>query len=180
MFWISRPPYLRWTAVGVLIVVTLWLEIRPDSTVFHPHLIRDVAVGEPIDDAIRWEQIPAGALPHTSATGFAARPLVAGEPLLASDTTDMALAPPTGWWVVELDRPSDAVPGAAVQLVILPEPGISPVPPVGGVVMPVRQPQAGFGSGGVSGSVAVPPDRAATAAVAITNDRVSVLIQYPD
>jgi len=180
VFWISRPPYARWTAIGLLIVVSLWFEVRPDSVVLHPFLVRDVAVGEPVEEAIRWEQIPSGTLTATRGTGFAARPLSVGEPLLASDTTALALTPPDGWWVVELDLPSDAVAGAAIQLVILPEPGTSPLPPVGGIIMSVREPDRGFGSGGLIGSVAVPPDQAATAAVAIANDRVSVLIQYPD
>lgn len=177
MLWLERPPYWRWALVGLLAVVSLWLELRPDDSVDHPFLARDVAVGEPVEGALVWRSLPEGALETATAAGFAARPLTAGQPLVRGDVVPDPVAAPPGWWIVEVEVPSEAAAGGRVQLVVLPEPGRRPLQPIEGVAVEVRP--AGYEGGNPVASVAVPPDRAATAAAAIAEQRVSVLVQPP-
>lgn len=175
MLWIARPPYLRWTLIGLLVLVSLWLELKPSTTASHPYLTRDLIRGEPVHDALEWRDIAQGVVEPVSGTGFADRRLTAGQPLLPGDTTDVAITAPPGWWLVDVAVPAEAAAGTQVQLVVLPHPGHRPIPPIGGVVTGVRP--ANFEGDGLIGSVAFPPDRAATAAVAIAEKRVSVLLQ---
>ena len=76
---------------------------------------------------------------------------------------------------MDVDLPAEATVGTRVQLVILPSPGHLPVPPVGGLVTGVRG--GPYEDDPLIGTVAFPPDRAATAAVAVAEKRVSVLVQ---
>ena len=170
----SRPPYARWTLVGLLVLVSLWLEIRPTPTVTHPFLNRDLARGELVEEALEWREIARGVLDPVPGTGFANRSLVAGQPLLVGDTVEVARRVPSGWWVLDLPVPSGASSGTRIQLVVLAEAGHQPVPPIGGIVTGVRP--AEYAGDGPVASVAFPPDLAATAAVAIAEDRVSVLV----
>lgn len=171
----ARPPYIRWILVGLLVVVSLWLEIRPVQTVRHPYLTRDLVAGEPVAGALEWREIAGGVLEPVSGTGFAGRSLVAGQPLLRGDTVATAKLIPPGWWVLDLPVPSEAVSGTRIQLVVLPDGDRQPVPPIGGIVTDVRSPE--YGGDETIGSVAFPPDRAATAAVAIAGDNVAVLLE---
>ncbi len=175
MIWLSRPPYVRWALIGLLVLVSLWLELRPSYNVIHPFLTRDVAQGAPLDGAIEWREVPPGVLDPVAGTGFASRPLAAGQPLLGGDTTEAAIAVPAGWWLVDVAVPVEAAAGTMVQLVVLPSPGHQAIPPIGGLVTAVRP--AAYEDDGLVGSVAFPPDRAATAAVAVAEERVSVLVQ---
>ena len=174
MLWMSRPPYVRWTFIGLLVLVSLWLEIRPTPTVSHPFLTRDLARGEPVGEALEWREIPGGVLEPVAGIGLANHRLAEGQPLLQGDTVEIALQVPPGWWVLDLPVPSEATAGTRIQLVVLPEAGHQPVPPIGGIVTAVRK--AEYAGDGPVGSVAFPPDLAATAAVAIAEDRVSVLV----
>jgi len=175
VLWISRPPYVRWTLIGLVVLVSLWLELRPSPTVGHPFLTRDLGRGESVDDALEWREIPPGVLEAVSGTGFANRPLAGGQPLLPGDTTDMSTSVPGGWWLVDVAVPVEATAGTRVQLVILPSPGHLPVAPIGGLVTGVRS--GPYDDDGLIGTVALPPDRAATAAVAVAEKRVSVLVE---
>lgn len=161
--------------VGFLVIASLWMEIRPTPTARHPYLARDVTPGEPVESALEWRDIARGVLEPVDGTGFARRRLTAGQPLLVGDTTDEARAAPSGWWLVDVTVPAETSAGSQVQLVILPAPGHRAVPPIGGLVTAVRPGE--YDGDSVIGSVAFPPDLAATAAVAIAEDRVSVLVQ---
>ena len=174
MLWMSRPPYVRWTFIGALLLVSLWLEIRPTPTVSHPYLTRDLARGAPVEEALEWRKISKGVLDPVPGTGFANRRLVEGQPLLKGDTVESGLQVPPGWWLLDLPLPSETAPGTRVQLVVLPDAGNQPVPPIGGIVTDVRPSE--YAGDGPVGSVAFPPDLAATAAVAIAEDRISVLV----
>ena len=171
----ARPPYARWTFVGLLVLVSLWLELRPTTTVTHPFLTRDLIHGEPVESALEWRRIAEGVLEPVPGHGFADRRLTAGQPLLRGDTTDVSIVVPAGWWLVDVVVPAEAAVGMQVQLVILPSPGHRPVPPIGGLVTKVRP--ADYEADELIGSVALPPDRAATAAVAIAEKQVSVLLK---
>ena len=175
MLWLDRPPYIRWAVVGLLVIASLWMEIRPTPTARHPYLARDVTPGEPVETALEWRDIARGVLEPVEGTGFARRRLTAGQPLLIGDTTDQATAAPTGWWLVDVTVPAEASAGSQVQLVILPSPGHRAIPPIGGLVTAVRPGE--YDGDGLIGSVAFPPDLAATAAVAIAENRVSVLVE---
>ena len=175
MLWISRPPYVRWTLIGLVVLTSLWLELRPSPTVSHPFLSRDLERGQPVEDAVEWRDIAPGVLEPVPGTGFADRRLSEGQPLLPGDTTDVSIEVPPGWWLVDVNVPSEATAGTRVQLVILPSPGHLPVPPIGGLVTGVRS--GPYEDEGLVGTVAFPPDRAATAAVAVAEDRVSVLVE---
>lgn len=178
MLWIARPPYVRWTIIGLVVVTSLWLELRPSPTVSHPFLSRDLERGEPVEEAIEWRDIAPGVLDPVPGTGFADRRLAGGQPLLPGDTTDVSMDVPSGWWLVDVDVPAEATVGTRVQLVILPSPGHLPVPPIGGLVTGVRG--GPYEDDPLVGTVAFPPDRAATAAVAVAERRVSVLVQAYD
>ncbi|MCY3538611.1 MAG: hypothetical protein OXH10_01935 [bacterium] len=175
MLWLTRPPYLRWAMVGLLVVVSLWIEIRPTSQVSHPFIVHDLARGEPVEGALEWRDIPEDVLEPVYGIGFADRDLPAGHPLLPGDTTDTPIEVPPGWWLLDVAVPADTTAGMTVQLVILPGLGDQPVAPIGGVVAGVRPSE--YANKGLIGSVAFPPDQAATAAVAIAEDQVSVLIE---
>ena len=97
--------------------------------------------------------------------------------MLPSDTSLDRFVAPEGWWVVELELPADAEIGSSIQLVILPEVGLPAASPIPGYVVTIGSQGDRFGTAGQPGSVAFAPASAATAAVAIANNRVSVLIQ---
>lgn len=177
MLWIEKPPYWRWALVGLLVVTSLWLELRPDAAVDHPFLSRDVARGEAVEESLVWRRVPEGVLERVEASGFAARPLVSGQPLLRGDAVPRPVTAPPDWWIVEVEVPTEAAAGGRVQLVVLPEPGSRPLTPIEGVVVQVRP--AGYEGGNPVASVAVPPESAATAAAAIAEQRVSALVQPP-
>jgi len=178
VLWIARPPYVRWTLIAVLVLVSLWLELRPSPGVSHPFLSRDLARGEPVEDALEWRDIAPGVLEPVPGTGFARRRLLGGQPLLPGDATDVPITVPVGWWLVDVAVPAEASAGTHVQLVILASPGHQPVPPIAGLVTGVRS--GPYEDDGLIGTVALPPDRAATAAVAVAEKRVSVLLQAYD
>ena len=159
----------------MLVIVSLWLEIRPTDTVPHPFLTRDLVRGEPVEDALEWRPVAQGVLEPMQGIGYADRRLTAGQPLVTGDTTDVPAMVPPGWWLVDVAVPAEAAAGTQVQLVILPSLGHRPIPPIGGLVTGVRP--AEYQGDGLIGAVALPPDRAATAAVAIAEERVSVLVQ---
>lgn len=71
-------PICRWSLIGVLVLLSLWLEIRPEPTVSHPYLVRDLARGEPVADALEWRYIARGVLEAVAGVGFADRPLTTG------------------------------------------------------------------------------------------------------
>ena len=177
VLWLTRPPYLRWSLVGLMVIVSLWVEIRPTSSARHPYVTRDVARGESVEGALEWRTVAGGVLEPVLGTGFADRDLTTGHPLLPGDTTDAPILVPPGWWLLDVAVPAETTAGMSVQLVILPPSGERALPPIGGLVTSVRP--GDYQSDGLVGSVAFPPARAATAAVAIAEDRVSVLIEGP-
>ncbi len=171
----THPPYLRWTLVGLLIAVSLWVELRPESITTHPYLTRDVPRGESLEGATEPRRLPAGVLDPVAETGYASRDLTAGQPLLAGDLTPSAIIVPPGWWVLDVPVPAATSAGTNIQLVILPSAGGTSPEPIAGLVTAVRADE--YESDEVMGSVAFPPERAATAAVAIAEDKVSVLTE---
>lgn len=81
---------------------------------------------------------------------------------------------PSGWWLLDLPVPSQAVPGTLIQLVVLPEAGHQSIPSIGGIVVDVHP--AEYEGDGLVGSIVFPPEFASTTAVSIAEDRISVLV----
>ena len=101
MYWLQRPPYLRWAAAAILIVGAAAWDFRPEPTDLVPFLIGAVPAGDPIEEAdLEWREVPAGIVvaPNLSHP-VAAVDLRAGDPLLASMLRGRASIP-EGWWEV--------------------------------------------------------------------------------
>ena len=162
----------------------VWLDLRPPDTVQVPFAGADIAVGDrPAAADVEWTDIPEGvvAQPVTrdelaGAAQFG-RNVAAGDPILASDLVEQDSGVPSDWWILAMDLPFDTHPGQNVQLVVLPTQGLEPPAPIPAVVVRPAQNESGlFGSSAGAGQLAVPPEHAATAAAAVAENRVSVLL----
>lgn len=167
MFWLTRPPYLRWALAGLVLIVGVTLELRPPRTTPHPFAIETIGVGEQIDETrVRWRDVPTDLLAPVDLPVTAMRRIEAGDPVLAgtgAGNDDGAI--PAGWWAIELDMPAGARAGMPVRVVT--HDGTAD-----GVVIEVRD-----GDFGVrSGLVAVPDELAHTVATALLDSSVAVLL----
>lgn len=178
MFWLSRPPYLQWAATIGIIVIIVWLEIRPAATVMHPFVAEDVPAGAPVEEVVALRSIPDGVLAPVEVTGYAARALEAGAPLLPGDIVSEPAAVPDGWWALALDLPPGTLAGSPIQLVVIPGPGEPGVDPLPGVVVVAPVDGGVFGES-APGLAAFAPEHAASAAVAIANREAQVLVGSP-
>lgn len=169
VFWLRRPPYLRWLAAAAIVSVAVLIEFGGRGTEPYPFVAAPIASGAAVVDALEWNEVPAGLLPDPGdPDGRAARALAAGEPLTATATN--ATAPiPAGWWSVPVPLPPTAQAGASVRLVS-PEEGID----VEGVV--TTPSESGAFATTADGLVAVPPDAAAGVARAIGRSSLVVLV----
>lgn len=161
MYWLQRPPYLRWAAAVLLLAGAALWDLRGDPTVLHPYLARDVAAGAPIAAAdLEWREIPAGvaAAPDLSAP-VAAVDLRAGEPLVAAVLQGPVVVP-DGWWGVPVQVGAAARAGDHVLLVVT-----DPMTAVAGIVV---TPQRGdpYSLDFRPASVAVPAEAAPLVAAA--------------
>ncbi len=167
MFWLTRPPYFRWTLAALVVVGGVILEFAPESSVRHPFAVEPITVGEQIDQSrVRWRDVPVGLLSPVELPVTATRRIEAGEPILGAvvDPTRTG-AIPAGWWAIEVDVPSGARPGMAVRIV-------SYRGTTEGVVVDVRE--DGFGE--QRGLVAVTGDQATAVAEASLEGTVAILL----
>lgn len=123
MYWLQRPPYLRWAAAALLVAGAVAWDLRGTATSPHPFLTATVAAGSPIPaDAVEWRSVPAGLLDPPELDGrVAALDLDAGDPITTSVLTDPATAP-EGWWAVPITLGRHARPGDEVMLVTIDPP----------------------------------------------------------
>jgi hypothetical protein len=184
VYWFHRPRYARYTFAIVLILTAVWLDIRPEDTVQRPFAGSDIAAGDdPAVADIEWRTIPAnvGIDPITTedlavAPRFS-RSIQQGDPILRSDLARSDAGVPADWWILPFGLPPDSVPGQAVQIVVIPTQGVEAPPPIPAVVVrPAPSDPGLLGSSGGIGQVAVPPEHAATAAIAAAANRVSILL----
>lgn len=165
MFWLTRPPYLRWAAACLVVVVATWIEFRPDASTPHPFAVAPIGVGELVDaSVVEWRDVPVGLLAPVTLPLTSDRAVAPGEPILApSATPDTGV--PTGWWALELDLPAGARPGDPVRIVA--HTGVNR-----GVVVEVRD--GDFGER--TGLVAVPEDAADAVATAAADHGLVVMV----
>lgn len=167
MFWLSRPPYLRWLFAALIVVGGLVAELLPDRTARHPFAIDHVAVGQSVDHSdVVWREVPDGLLAPVILPHVAERAIRPGEPLLAGGNGAGGQGDiPAGWWAVELDLPAGARPGMAVRVV-------TASGTFDGIVAQVRD--GDFGER--TGLVALPGDHADRVAPAVLDRAVIVLL----
>ncbi|MEE8407128.1 MAG: hypothetical protein V3S32_08260 [Acidimicrobiia bacterium] len=169
MLWLASPPIGRWVAAGLLVVIAIWVEFRPDPLVDHPFAIEAIAAGEdltPTNTEIR--RIPSGLLDQVHPNAVAAVAIEKGEPILASDVGDGDSAIPPGWWVISADVPTIARAGDQVKVVLLDSGKV-----VEGVIA-FSVPDDPFAA--TSGGIAVAPTSASEVAVAAADSRIAVLV----
>ncbi len=169
MLWLQRPPWVKWSVTGLVVITAIWIEVAPDPSVMHPFATIDISPGDPIG-ALNTEEIrvPAGLLDPVIPGSHATGRIRAGEPVLASDTGEASSLVPSGWWVVAADLPPTARVGDPVQMILL-DNGRA----VAGIVAsePSDDPFGESKSG-----VAVEPEWAAEVAIAAASGRVAVLL----
>lgn len=171
MFWLTRPPYLRWAAAVLLLIAALAWDLRGRSGVPYPFAAQPIAAGTAIEEAdVEWRTMPAGALamPDLSVP-IAARAIPAGEPILPS-AVDADAGIPHGWWAVPVALPAAAVIGSRVRLIATD----SRLESEGIVVAAGSTDLLSISDAGL---VAVPPERATAIATAAVAGTLIVLIE---
>lgn len=167
MFWLARPPYVRWAIATLVLVTGLVVELLPEATLPHPFATVPVAVGAAVDDSVvEWRDVPAGLFDSVELPLTATRPLAPGDPVLRADpvATDTA-GIPADWWGIELPLPLGARPGMRVRVV-------TDLVVATGVIVESRE--GDFGER--TGLVALPDGPASEVAAAALGGTVAVLI----
>lgn len=169
MYWLTRPPLLRYLAAAMLIATGLAIELRPEPTLPHPFAMASIPPGTTITEAdVRFRDVEAGLLPSISLPAIARVPIASGDPLIPAMLSAAGESAPEGWWSLEVPVPLGAVPGMDVLLV---SDGLVEVT---GMIVAVL-PGDDFG-GGPIGLVAVPPDSTAAIATALNENRLVPLL----
>lgn len=161
MYWLPRPPYLRWAAAALLVLGAFAWDQRAPAAALHPFAARPVPAGEAIEASyIAWKEVPAGLLAAPDLEGAtAAVDLAAGDPLVEAVLRRGAAAP-QGWWEVTVAVGAHAAAGDEVLLVV-----IDPPLTVRGVVVSPQQGDA-YSLDYRPAVVAVPEEAAAVVAAA--------------
>ena len=170
MFWLTRPPYLRWAAAAAVVLVALLWDLRNEAKMPYPFAASSIAAGTPIAESmVEWRKLPEGAmaLPDLS-DPVAVRDLPAGEPIVPSAVSGAPVIP-DGWWSIPVPLSQGAVPGSRVRLID----ALSGLE-VDGVVVSTGTDD--LMSLDTSGLVAVPPDTAAAIAISAAEGALVVLL----
>jgi hypothetical protein len=179
VYWFRRPPYLRWVAAALLIITAAWMDLRPQPTSLQPFAAADLDPGTVLDDTmIEWRSVPIGLLPPLdNPQGVILHRVSDGEPLVASVLSTRRIPTPAGWWTMEVQLPTGAVPGQEVQLILLPfGPDDDPRSVPGLVIAPAPADPDPLAIEPEPGLVAVPDSLAMMAAAAIAEGRVSTIL----
>lgn len=170
MYWLTRPPLLRWVAAAALLAGALAFDMSERRTEPFPFAARSLPAGAPVDDDdVEWRDVPTGLLGEVvPPAGIAIHAVTAGAPLVAGTVGDGAPIP-SGWWSVPIHLPPAAAIGAKVRLV-------ADHPPID-VQGVVSQPgSTGAFSVADPGAVAVPPHAAGPVVDAVRNGTLTVLV----
>lgn len=169
MLWLQRTPLLKLVAVGLVVSIALWLEVRPDPMVDYPFATAAIAPGDPIDAGnTEMRRVPDGLLEGPTPGDVALTAIPAGTPVLGSDTASADRVTPDGWWALSVDVPLGAAVGDLVRVVLLDTGSV-----VDGMVSSVSSADP-FGE--ETGAIAVAGDDSAEVAVAAANGRLAVLV----
>lgn len=169
MLWFEPLPWGRWALVLLVAAIAAYIELGPDPTVDHPFATVAIAPGDVIDSSnTESRSVPADLLEDTELGSIAKRPIMVGDPVLASDVGDVETTVPAGWWVVGVTLPDGAQAGDRVRLVLL-DTGLE----VEGVV---AHPGSDDPFDAADGGVAVPAESSAEVALAAADARLAVLI----
>jgi hypothetical protein len=169
MFWLRRPPYLRWVAAGALLLTGLAMDLTGPRVEPYPFASEPIGVGEHIDGVVEWREIPSGVLPQWEqpVSGVAATEIAAGDPLVPSLLAEVRV--PEGWWSVSVPLPVAAAPGTWLRVR-----DTSTGAVVDGVVV-----GAGHDTGfEIVGMVAFPAEDAARVADATADDALVVMVGH--
>lgn len=170
MHWLGRPPYLKWAAVTILVIVAFAWDASERATEPFPFAARTIARGQVLEpDDIEWRDVPSGTLSLPGLTEVsAAVAIVAGDPIVPS-----LLAPksslPRGWWAVPMALPLGTTQGMRVRLVFVDGTSVE-----GTVVQPAEEDSLGLASDGL---VAVDGVSADAVALAAANGDLVVLFE---
>ena len=161
MYWLPRPPYLRWAAAVLLVIGAFAWDRRAPAVQLRPFASRPLQAGEPIDAAaVAWRVVPTGLLASSDLEGAAAAvDLAAGDPLVEA-VLRRGPAVPEGWWEVPVALGAQADAGDEVMLVVL-----DPPTTVAGLVVSPQQGDS-YSLDYRPAVVAVPADSAALVAAA--------------
>jgi hypothetical protein len=115
MYWLRRPPYLRWLAAGLVVCVGLYLDTRSAPSVAYPFAAAPISIGESVTE-IEWREVPPDLLPvwESEVAGIATAPIPEGTPLLPSLLAEAAV--PAGWWSVTLPVSQPVAPGTPIRV----------------------------------------------------------------
>ena len=178
MFWLTRPPYLRWAAAALLLIAAMAWDLRGRTGVPYPFAAHRIAAGTAIgEDDVEWRTVPSGVLVSPDlrspdlAVPIASRAIDAGEPILPS-AIEAGKGIPDGWWSVPVTLPAAAVPGSRVRLITTEGRVESD-----GIVVAAGSTDLLSISG--AGLVAVPPQHATAVATAAVDGSLIVLIAPP-
>lgn len=116
MYWLRRPPYLRWIAAGIILMAGLAMDLRGGDVESYPFSAEAIPAGELVDSAVEWRDLPSGALPKWTGpvSGFARYDIASGDPLLPSSLAHVVV--PDGWWSVAIPLPVVAAPGTWLRV----------------------------------------------------------------
>ncbi len=157
-------------ATGLVIIVALWVEFRPDPTIEHPFATSPIQPGEEITSAnTELRKVPVGIFDQVVGPMVATSDIAQGDPILVSDTGVPGSLVPSEWWVVGVALPGNAARGDSVRIVLL---------ETGAVVPGVVSETAGTDPLDAStGGVAVAPLQTAEVARAAATGQVAVLVE---
>lgn len=172
MFLLARPPVMRWVAAAALVVAAMWADLRPPTVTEHPFLLVDVGAGQTIEESmVELRTILVGTFDPVELPIIAPRPMTIGDPVVATGSQPLPPAVPEGWLMVEVSVPAGTTVGADV-VVVVSDTDSSPLL-VSGLVV-----ETGIVGdfGDAVAACAFPPREAALVAVAISEQRASVLV----
>lgn len=174
MYWFHRPPYFRFSAALLLLVIALWGEFRPPTTEDFPVAISDISSGTLLtEEMFELRALPSGTVPLVPIQGVNRTDLHAGDLLRPSDISTNAVEIPPDWWTIAMPLDQDVHPGDQVRLILRVDDGV-----VDGIVVATGTDEAdNFGFSESVAIVAVPPDQAASVAQAVADRQIVALVR---
>ncbi len=169
MYWLRRPPFLRWLIAASLVVTGLAFEMDCGETERYPFAAAAIEAGSSIGEAIEWRDVPVGLLPAwlEPPGGIAGYDIGAGDPLVPNLRSSYTT--PAGWWSIPMPLPVATVPGTPLRL----------LDSLTGEQMDGVVDKAGLDDGfETTAMVAFPPEAAPRAAQAVASDAFVVMIGH--